>query len=97
MATRRAEAFWVGYRNNENGQVDHFGNEPTIDFDWNTENPANPEPNGESSDCVRIRQGLFNDVTCEMDRTGPSKNQVGMGVACRRYPSMEVNTKQVKP
>ena len=90
------EAFWVGYKNSATGQVDHFGNAPLVTFPWNTGNVANPEPNGLETDCVRVKDGLFNDVDCTMDRTGPVKDGIGMSVICRHYPNQEVNTKKVR-
>ena len=88
------EAFWVGYRNSETGQVDHFGNTPLVTFPWNT-GFANPEPNGPVTDCVRVKEGLFNDVDCGMDRTGNIKNGIGMSVICRQYPNLDVNPNKV--
>jgi len=91
-------AYWTGYtehdfdvttirgRDVRDNLLNWFGS-----LNWDISKENNPEPNDTlgKEECVRMKNGVFNDAMCHLKHQGARRKGIGMGYICEKHEQKE--------
>ena len=92
-------AYWVGYTEDDFDVTSVRDNRDVRDnllnwfgsLNWDISKENNPEPNDTlgKEECVRMKNGVFNDAMCHLKHQGAKRKGIGMGFICEKHARRE--------